>query len=150
MKTLEKFLPVIFGIVILILVFWVTSIFSGRLFHYKYSGAEQTQAVYFLMSILGTIRSLSPVLAGGIAGWLVKEKGWLYGGYVGFIVGTVILVLTVIAYYHPDPFYYEGYPRSLLLRDMLKSTILVAEITLLSSLGGFAGESIHKHLTRKS
>jgi putative membrane protein (TIGR04086 family) len=149
MKTLEKFLPVIFGIVILILVFWVTSIFSSRLLHYKYSGAEQTQVVYFLMSILGTLRSLSPVLAGGIAGWLVREKGWLYGGYVGLIVGTVVIVLTVIAYYYPDPFYTTDYPKDILLNNVFASIVSGIKTTVFASLGGLAGESLQKSLAKK-
>lgn len=114
-----------------------------------------TQQPYLTFSWLLRILSfLSPVIGGFIVGWLVKEKGLLYGGIlgvtlklisIGIVSLTFLLPASLIYGSHLPPQQGQGLAQQNILNQLLYSPVTI----ILTALGGYLGERLHKRNRKK-
>lgn len=108
--------------------------------------------------VLRTISYISPIFAGVVVGWIVKEKGWLYGGVLGVILKLTSIGIVLLTFLLPSSVIYgpnipQNYGYNLAQKNMLNK-LLYAPITItLTALGGWLGEKYsekRKHLKTRS
>lgn len=101
--------------------------------------------------IEGVIRSLpwlSSLLAGFVTGYVLKNKGWFYGGLVGGIVVVGITFALIIAYLRPQgilsPEYSDEYTKEILYNNIQKSIVQGLFMVIITGIGGWLGEMVGK------
>ncbi|NLO89079.1 MAG: TIGR04086 family membrane protein [Clostridia bacterium] len=53
---------------------------------------------YNISWLLNGVLFIAPFLGGVIAGWLVKRRGWIHGGWIGLIYSLVVLIFRMMLF----------------------------------------------------
>jgi len=75
------------------LVFSLFSLIGGILIFYVLPENH-----YNISWLLNSVLFISPFLGGFTAGWLVKRRGWIHGGWIGLIYGLVVIILRMLLF----------------------------------------------------
>ena len=119
---------------------------------FKYAFSQQPILVSNWLSKI--IALASPILGGFVVGYLVKEKGWLYGALLGFIllfisisIVSLIFILPTSIIYGPQfpPNYGHELAQKNILNQLLHSPLTI----VLASLGGYLGERFYIQKVKK-
>lgn len=116
----------------------------------EFEAALSQFPVLLLRGLVGFVGFLAPVLAGAVAGWLVRKQGWLYGAIVGGFVSFTLISLIAFAYFAPVIFTFdyrvpsEGV-RSFGAGKFYQTLFGVIKIVLLTAIGGWLGEVFYRH-----
>lgn len=107
------------------------------------------QPILFFNWLLGIIGVVSPVLGGLVAGWKIKEKGWLYGGLLGIVLTLIFIVFVSYPFFLPTSWVYglgypAGYGHDVALKNILNQLIHAPVTIILTSIGGILGEKLYK------
>lgn len=118
--------------------------------------AAFTQQPYITISwSLRTLSYLSPVIGGFCVGWLVGEKGWLYGGVLGVALKFVSIGIVSLYFFLHVFIFFDSYlpPQQTqgLAQQNILHQLLYSPITILfTAFGGYIGEHLHKNRMRKT
>lgn len=90
-----------------------------------------------------------PVLGGFVVGWLVKEKGWLYGGLLGIMLIFISIVIAALPLLLPATYLYgqnipPNYSYDLAQKNILNQLFNSPLTIALTVLGGLLGEKLHR------
>lgn len=97
--------------------------------------------------ILRGLSFLSPVVGGLVVGWMVKEKGWVYGGILGFTLGLVSMSIVSLTFILPSSMIFGSrFPSDYgqeLAEKKIRHQLLGWPVTVaLTALGGYWGERL--------
>lgn len=114
-----------------------------------------TQQPYITFSwLLRIISFLSPIVGGFVVGLIVKKNGWLYGGLLGVVLIAISIGIASLIFILPTSLIYgnhfpAGYGQSLALKN-ITSQLLHSPVTIiLTAIGGYLGERLHKRNRKK-
>ena len=103
--------------------------------------------------LLKTVSYLSLLAGGFVVGWIVREKGWVYGGLLGMalvLVNTglaiLFLLLPISVVYGPD--FPPDYGKGIAQKQINNAFLNAPKTILLTSLGGFLGAYLYKRKRR--
>lgn len=114
------------------------------------SSAYSQQPYVTLMRILGVISFLSPAIGGFIVGWIVKEKGWGYGGIFGILLKVISISISVLLLFViQTPNLMFDHIQKFALANILNQALNSPITIILSALGGFLGELTHKRIRKE-
>ena len=107
------------------------------------------QPTFILSWILKGISFISPILGGLVVGWIVKEKGWLYGGLLGVLLQLTSIGIVSSTFFLPTsviwgPSIPVEYGHSLALKNILDQLLDTPTFLALTLLGGWLGERLYK------
>jgi hypothetical protein len=113
------------------------------------------QSMLVLNQLLRMASSASPLLGGFVVGRLVKEKGWLYGCLLGFVLTITSIGIVSLTFLLPTPLIYgqhfpSGYGYDLAQKNILNQLLYTPIIVVLTTLGGFFGENYSKKQKAKN
>ncbi|CAN5154911.1 hypothetical protein BH09PAT2_BH09PAT2_04050 [soil metagenome] len=100
--------------------------------------------------ILHTIFSfIIPILGGVVVGYLMKEKGWIYGGILAIVMKTISLAIVASIYFSPTVLF--GIKQStavsyaLAEQNIVRQLISLPFALLFIAWGGWVGEKLAKY-----
>lgn len=117
------------------------------------SFVQLTKPIFSILDYLTTL------LAGFMAGWVAREKGWFYGCMVGVPLILGVWSAEMLKYFVPEylfgPAYLNVYkPGTLFSFSFLRLLLLLFWSTFMTfvyfGLGGLIGEKLHKYKARSS
>ncbi len=146
-------LAILFGF---LLIFGITIITSTISFFIVSNVMHTTQDLKTALStqpiliITEGITFISPILGGLLAGWIVKEKGWLYGGILGIILILISVGISILPFLLPASLLYganfpKDYGSSLAQKGILNQLLHSPVTIILTVIGGYLGEKFHKN-----
>lgn len=99
--------------------------------------------------LLRIISFISPILAGVVVGWIAREKGWLYGGFLGILLKLISVGTVFLTFLLPTSLIFGANMSQVagdaLVQKNILNQLLYAPITIiLIALGGWLGESFYK------
>jgi len=115
----------------------------------NFRAAISQHPVLTISWILRGLSFISPVIGGVVVGWITKEKGWLYGGLLGVILTLVSIGFASLTFILPTATIYgsdfpANYGHDLAQKNIVNQLIGAPLTIVLTSLGGWLGEKIHK------
>ncbi len=115
----------------------------------EFKSALSEQPIITFNWLLRIISFVSPILGGLVVGYIVKEKGWLYGGLLGIILLIISIAIVSLTLILPtsmtyDPQFPSGYGHDLALKNILNQLLHSPLTIALTALGGLLGEKFYK------
>ena len=97
--------------------------------------------------LLRGLSFLSPVIGGLVVGWMVKEKGWLYGGILGFTLKLISIGVVSLTFFLPSPLVFgskfpSNYGQELAQKNIFNQLLDLPVTIALTVLGGYWGERL--------
>lgn len=145
---------ILIGIITSAISFYIT-INIARTFSLQDFKSAFTQQPYVTFSwLLRIISFLSPIIGGFVVGWIIKERGWLYGGILGVALKLVSIGIISLTFLLPTSLIYgpnfpveqgQAMAQKNIMNQLLYSPITVA----LTALGGYLGEYFSKKHPKK-
>lgn len=145
------------GILIKILSFVQTQLAINSLQHVSLEALNQkfSEQPYDAFSWLLRILSFLSLISGGfVVGWKVKERGWVYGGLLGFLIKLIGLTSILIIAFLPASFVYgvdisNGARMEQVAKKIFFAFIELPLAVLLIGLGGYLGEFFYKKNSKR-
>lgn len=158
----KNLLAILIGLIAVILIGIITNAISFYISSHivrttsvqEFKSAFTQQPYITYRWILGTISFVSPIIGGFVVGWIVKDKGWLYGGVLGIILRLISLAFAIVVFLLPTSLIYgPNFPTDFRKAESLQSIInilIYSPITILKTVvGGYLGEHLHKRNRKK-
>ncbi len=116
--------------------------------------ALSQQPMLIINWLLRLVSFFSPILGGFVVGYMIKEKGWLYGGLLGIFLIIISLGIVSLTFILPTSFMYgsqfpSDYGHSLAQKNLLNQLFNSPLTIALTSLGGFLGERFYSKKVHK-
>jgi hypothetical protein len=154
-------LAILVGFVVIVVIGIITSttsFFISSQIASAYSVGELKSAFiqqqYLTFSwLLRIISFLSPIIGGFVVG-RIKNNGWLYGGLLGVVLTVISIGIVSLIFILPTSLIYDnhfpaGYGQLLALKN-ITSQLLHSPLTIiLTAIGGYLGERLHKRKGNK-
>ena len=92
---------------------------------------------------------LSFIIGGFVVGWIVKEKGLIYGGILGIILKLVSISIVGLTFFLPTSLIYgpnfpAGYGQELAQKNIVNQLLSSPITIMLTAFGGYLGEYFNK------
>lgn len=88
-----------------------------------------------------SISTVLVVLSGALTGWLIKEKGLIYGGLAGVVSVIPFLLLNLVFLFLPTP---NGILESQKYVNIFQTLTGGMIVIIQASIGGILGEDLHR------
>lgn len=117
------------------------------------SSIFSTQPYLIVSWTLMVIFDFFPVILGGIVvGWIVREKGWVYGGILGIVLTIVSIGVVSLTFVLPPTLIYgqnvpHDFGRNLAQKNISNQFFQAPLTILLTSLSGLLGERLYNQST---
>lgn len=90
----------------------------------------------------------SVILGGIVVGWIVRKKGWVYGGILGIVLTIVSIGVVSLSFVLPPTLIYgqnvpHDFYRNLAQKNILNQFFQAPLTILLTSLSGLLGERLY-------
>lgn len=101
-----------------------------------------------LITVIRSLPWLFSLLAGFVAGYVAKNKGWFYGSLAGAIVVIGITIALIFAHLRPQgilsPEFSDEYTKELLFKNIQKSIGQGLFMIIVTGTGGWFGERVSR------
>ncbi|MCR4324730.1 MAG: DUF5518 domain-containing protein [Candidatus Curtissbacteria bacterium] len=141
--TRRNLLAIFLGFLVFLVLFIVAKVLVLFTFHQAVlnfplgdiEGSLSRQPFAAILWISRTLSLMAPLLGGVVIGYMVRERGWFYGGLLGVLLAIIFMGIISLGFFVPESFNPNSFGEII-----LEVIFYLPLYVVLTALGGWLGE----------